>query len=135
VYPPRPGRPGSPAGLGIFESSDKFMLEVAESLSDKESEELAESKDLGVREWERVKATFLEYGEEERSERLSDRFARLNSGAGVDDALVMGTVILALGTRTSSAISVVEGRWTWPNSSSWSVSVEGKGGGALGSES
>lgn len=82
-----------------------------------------------------MKATFFEYGEKERSECFSDRFASLDSGAGVDDALIMGRMILALGTRTSSAISVVEGRWTLPNSSSWSVSIEGKGGGALGSES
>jgi len=41
------------------------MLEVEESLSDKKSEEPAESKGRGVRERERVKATFFGYGEEE----------------------------------------------------------------------
>jgi len=48
VYPPRPGRPGSPAGLGIFGSSDRLSVEVEEPLSDAESNELEESEGMGV---------------------------------------------------------------------------------------
>jgi hypothetical protein len=65
VYPPRPGHPGSPGGLGIFKSSGK--LEVEELLSDKESKEPAESegKGVGERERERENVGFFRYGEGE----------------------------------------------------------------------
>lgn len=56
VYPPRPGRPGSPAGFGIFESSERLAAEVDKSLSDSESKE---SEEMGVRERERSRQTIF----------------------------------------------------------------------------
>jgi hypothetical protein len=135
VYPPRPGRPGSPAGLGIFEPSDKSTLEVEESLSEKELKELEESEGGGVRELERVEVALLGYGEEERLEYLSIHFESLDSGVGADDDALAVGMILALGPRISSAISVVGRRSALPNTSNWSVSIGGRGGGTPGSES
>lgn len=83
------------------------MLEVEEPLSDEKSEEPSESEGIGVRERERVKATFFGYGEEVCSECLGDRLVILDSGVGVDDDLVVGATILTLGTRISSATSVI----------------------------
>jgi hypothetical protein len=112
------------------------MLEDEEEpLSDKESEEPSKSEGIGVRERERVNATFFGYGEEADSKCLSGRLETLNSGAGVDDGFVVGATILTLGTRISSAISVVGRRLSLPKSSSWLVSIGGNGGGALGSGS
>lgn len=101
-------------------------------MSEEEFEQLGESESILVGKGrERVRVTLCEYGENsKRPEGLRDRFASLNSEASVGGTLRSETMELALGARTSSAISVV-GRRSLTNSSSWSVSIEGNGGGIL----